>query len=108
MRSACGPSSDESVPMAEIWHSESGIWEFVPAFLSFRISQHQVRIPDSRFLLPNCTVTLHPRGFRFPRQGGDQLIALVHQVLPLPPSVRRADRVLAENGKRNRRIAVRD
>src|SRR5204863_5971237 len=61
-------------------------------------------------------LSLDPRGFltlgvrraALALEIGHQFLALVVQVLPLPRAVLASDGVLAEQGKRDRRVAVRD
>src|SRR5262252_4978506 len=90
-RSACGTSSLDSVPICFV-------------------------LPTSYFVLPtfvlllrtDFSVAFFERRFSLARQRSDQRVAPVHELLAHAATVRRSDRVLAEQRKRYRRIAVGD
>src|SRR5262245_45273065 len=77
-RSACGASSEESVPIRG-------------AALRFRLRQ-----------------SLLAGSLRFSGQIGNEPIAVVDQFLSRPPAVGGSDGVFAEERKRDRRVAVGD
>src|SRR6266851_9259192 len=90
-RSACGPNSEDRVPIKKLearsTKPEAG--EFLLQTRDFRLA----------FLLT---------GFRYPRQVRDQPVPVVHELLALAPAVGRSEHVLAEERKGDGRVAVRD
>src|SRR2546430_16357568 len=92
-RTACGASSEDRVPIAT---------------LNFQISSLNSHRWELSVESSDLSLSLFLNRLGLAREGGDQFVAAVDQLLARPPAVRRADRIFTEERERDRRVAIGD